>query len=460
VRLPIASLALLLSALALDALAAAPEPLPGDAPVSGAALLRTWAPPVYPPDALKERTGGIAVIRMVVDEKGNVASARVLDASDPRLGEAALAAVRKWVFSPALDEGRPVAMSMDAPVEFSPDEAASARKPGFLPPADQTPQPSQRTPGKANESYSADYPDALLDRDVSGIVRFSCTIAPDGRAVAVKVIVASHSDFVIPALRSLDRWTFTPAMQGDLPIQSDVDGEISFESTVRDFGKVLAANHITAPDGSPPSDSPEVRVYADPVWPFEALIKGDGGSADVTYTVGGEGQPTDVEVKAATSPEYGEALAAAIEACYYARAMSAGHPVTTRLMQHADFTAIAPGAGDDSDPVVRLVAAVRAKQVGGTQGLDEKLTPIYRVPPAYPGALRKAGSPTGGAVIEFIIDREGRARLPQIISATNEKFGWAAATAVSRWVFKAPLRKGQPVDVRVRIPFSFKAPAG
>src|SRR5260221_92779 len=78
--------------------------------VNGAALLRIWAPPAYPPDAVKERMGGEASIRMVVDEKGIVTLARVLDATDPRLGEAALAAARKWVFSPALDSGKPVAI--------------------------------------------------------------------------------------------------------------------------------------------------------------------------------------------------------------------------------------------------------------------------------------------------------------------------------------------------------------
>ena len=51
----------------------------------GTALLRTWAPPDYPPEALRENVGGMAMIRMVVDEKGSVASARILDSSDPRL---------------------------------------------------------------------------------------------------------------------------------------------------------------------------------------------------------------------------------------------------------------------------------------------------------------------------------------------------------------------------------------
>jgi|HubBroStandDraft_1064217.scaffolds.fasta_scaffold87619_2 TonB family protein len=453
-RLPIPCLLFL--ALAQGAFAAGPTPTPTDIPLNGNALLRAWVPPVYPPDALKQRVGGMAVIRMVVDEKGTVASAHVLDASDPRLGEAALAAARKWVFSPALDEGRPVAISMDAPVDFSPDTAA--RKPGFLPPADQTPQPSPKTPAKPNETYSADYPGSLLDRNLSGLVRFRCTIAPDGRALAVRVLLATHPDFVAPALRSLDRWTFTPGMQGDLPDQSDVEGDITFDATAKGPGDVLAANHITAPDGTPPATAPELRVAADPVWPYELVLKGEGGSADVTYTISGNGQPSDVQVQSATKPEYGKALVAAVEASYFVEAMDSGHAVAVALKQHAEFTAIPPDAKDDADPLARVLSAVRSNQVSSSQGLDEKLTPIYRVAPAYPGALRKAGRPAGGAVIDFVIDREGRARLPQIISATSEEFGWAAATAVAQWVFRPPLRGGQPVDVKVRIPFAFKSP--
>jgi TonB family protein len=138
--------------------------------------------------------------------------------------------------------------------------------------------------------------------------------------------------------------------------------------------------------------------------------------------------------------------------------MDGGRAVAVPLMQRADFTAIPPDAKDDSDPLVRLLVAIRAKQVGGSKGLDERLTPVYRVPPTYPGSLRKSGAPAGKAEISFIIDRDGRARLPHIVSATDPAFGWAAATAVAQWVFKAPVRNGQHVDVTARIPFDFKAP--
>ncbi len=432
--------------------------MPKDAPVYGPALLRTWVPPEYPPDALKERVGGIAVIRLIVGPDGAVTKARVLDASDDRLGAAALAAAQKWLFSPALDDGHPVAMSMDAPVEFSPDKPPGAKKPGFLPPPDQTPQPSAKVPAAPSEKYGADYPDSLLQRKLSGLVRFTCTVDPDGRAVAVRVIGATHPDFVIPALESLDRWKFTPGMQGDLPDTSDVEGDITFDANVSGPAEVLAANHMTAPDGSPPSAQPEPRVVADPVWPYELLMAGEGGSATVTYTVGDDGLPQDVQVQSATKPEFGAAMVAAVEASFFVRAMDGGRAVAVPLMQRADFTAIPPDAKDDSDPLVRLLVAIRAKQIGGSKGLDERLTPVYRVPPTYPGSLRKSGAPAGKAEISFIIDRDGRARLPHIVSATDPAFGWAAATAVAQWVFKAPVRNGQHVDVTARIPFDFKAP--
>jgi hypothetical protein len=48
--------------------------------------------------------------------------------------------------------------------------------------------------------------------------------------------------------------------------------------------------------------------------------------------------------------------------------------------------------------------------------------------------------------------------LPRIVSASAPEFGWAAATSVSQWLFKAPRRKGKPVDVKVAMPVSFDVP--
>ncbi len=248
-------------------------------------------------------------------------------------------------------------------------------------------------------------------------------------------------------------------MQGDLPIEADIVGEIKFDSGERSAAEVLGANLITAQDGTSPPVPTRPLFVADPVTPYGPLIKGEAGSASVNFTVDTDGHTRDIAVQTATSPDYGHALAAAIEATIFSEPMDGQNPATLALRQHAEFPAVPSDAKDDADPIARLVAAIRAKQIGGSQGLDEALTPLYRKAPVYPDSLAKKGNPPGRAEIEFLIDRDGRARLPNIVSATDEAFGWSAATAVSQWVFKAPHRKGAPTDVRVRIPFEFKAPA-
>jgi TonB family protein len=137
------------------------------------------------------------------------------------------------------------------------------------------------------------------------------------------------------------------------------------------------------------------------------------------------------------------------------------HVVTVTLAKHEEFKAVpidGVAAGEATDPVERIVQKLRRGEIGGAKGLDEKLTPLYRLRPEYPQSLKAAGGPKGAAEIEFVIDREGRVRLPRIVSATLEEFGWAAATAVTQWVFKAPRRGGEPADVKVRVPFEFAAP--
>ena len=64
----------------------------------------------------------------------------------------------------------------------------------------------------------------------------------------------------------------------------------------------------------------------------------------------------------------------------------------------------------------------------------------------------------GQAEIEFIIDNTGHAQLPRIVTSTRDDFGWAAATAVSRWQFTAPTMNSQPVDVLVTVPIEFSPP--
>jgi protein TonB len=77
-------------------------------------------PPRYPAIARDRGWEGRVVIRCAVDATGEVTEARVEESSGREvLDEAALAAVRRWRFEPALEEGTPVASEVSIPIRFA-----------------------------------------------------------------------------------------------------------------------------------------------------------------------------------------------------------------------------------------------------------------------------------------------------------------------------------------------------
>jgi TonB family protein len=453
-----------LLALALGAFAQLPAASPAPANTANAvdapAFVREWTPAKYPPEALREKIRGRATVRIIVDAHGGVTEARVLSAGDPRFGEAALTAVRTWKFSPATESQKPVAMSMDVPFEFEPAQG-DVKKPGLLPAMHLLPKPSPNTGADVKSAWIDDYPESLRSRKLRGRVIFEGDVTAEGRASAVRVLAATHADFVKEALAASPKWEFTPAMQGDLPVRGQVRGEVSIELPRTGEAAILLANNITAPDGSVPEQTPLLEISADPVWPHGHLLRGEPGSASAEFTVALDGSVTEVKLREATAPEFGRALVAALEVWRFEAARgSRSSPVA--LLKKASFAPLPADATEAAraDPLGRLVILARRDSLRGGADLDERLTPLYRAAPIYPAALRAADKPSGEVTIEFVIDRDGRARMPRIVAASREEFGWAAATAVGQWLFRPPLRGGAPTEVKVQIPFNFTPPNG
>ncbi len=443
------------SLVAFSALRGAEVPSPSGANAPASALpdsepsIKSWAAPGFPPSLPPTVRTGSAVARIIVDDKGAITAARVLKASDPAFGDAAVAAVKQWRFSPGVDHGKYATMCLDVPFEFdrAKDSKAGALPMGSLQMAPQTKPALQDAP-------LGDFPASLTGRGLSGQVIFGCVVNADGSASDLRVLQTSHPDFVLPAIESSRNWKFVPAKQGDLTVPAVLRGEVFYvdvQPPARD--QVLAANGITAPDGSQPQASPQLLTMTDPIWPIDALLAGKSGSANVEFTVTGNGSLRDIHVRDASDPAFGAAVVAAVSTWTFEPAMVHGMGTDVTLVKHADFKAVGTDpAAASTDALTRLVNLARAHAIGGGRGLDERLTPIYRIAPVTPEGL---DGQKGEAKIEFVIDRDGRARLPRIISATNDAFGWAAATAVSQWIFKAPKRGGQPTEVKVQIPIAF-----
>ncbi|PYT09492.1 MAG: hypothetical protein DMF49_01990 [Acidobacteria bacterium] len=74
--------------------------------------------PEYPEMARKARVEGKVIIEAVIDTDGNVVDVKVLR-SIPLLDKAAIEAVKRWKYRPAMQHGRPVKVYFTVVVEFN-----------------------------------------------------------------------------------------------------------------------------------------------------------------------------------------------------------------------------------------------------------------------------------------------------------------------------------------------------
>lgn len=79
--------------------------------------------PEYPATALRAREEGTVLVRAEIDAQGNPTNVGIAKRSGSRdLDRAAMNAVRKWKFEPAMKDGKAVASTVQVPVDFTLDE--------------------------------------------------------------------------------------------------------------------------------------------------------------------------------------------------------------------------------------------------------------------------------------------------------------------------------------------------
>lgn len=115
-------------------------------------------------------------------------------------------------------------------------------------------------------------------------------------------------------------------------------------------------------------------------------------------------------------------------------------------------------ASDDAPSVRRnLIPVSRQVQFLDDPGLgafDVPPRPIQISPGRYPEALQGSGA-NGQAIIEFIVETNGRVSQVQYSSATDMLFAEEAVRAAGEWMFHPAQAAGLPVRTRMRMPVMF-----
>jgi len=75
-------------------------------------------PAKYPPAAKKDNVEGTVWLKTLVDEEGRVAKVEIQKSEAEVLNQAAVDAVKQWLFKPAIMKGKPVAVWVSIPFRF------------------------------------------------------------------------------------------------------------------------------------------------------------------------------------------------------------------------------------------------------------------------------------------------------------------------------------------------------
>lgn len=426
----------------------------------GAQLLK-WEHPQYPPEPGAEWVQQAVRVAFEIDPEGRVVDPRVLGGAE-KFQAAALAAVARWTFRPETVDGQPATVTKEVRITFTPQGTPkkSSRDEFWSPYQIEAPELSP--PGEP-ANPEAIYPARLMPRRLSGEVELELSINKEGRVDGLKVLRATHPEFLSGALETVAGWQMRPARRGKVPQPSRKGAVLTFYP-VDEEGRLTRAgwlerNGITLqqPAGAPATErfdpTPGAVVMVDPVYPHTHALAGTRGAARVNFSVNRRGRVEAVTIEEASAPEFGEALAAAIAAWQFQPLQRGGETIS------ADFGMLWRFEAPPADSVERrlLESLGTEAQPVSARSLDRPLYPLFIRQPVYPAARLEAQE-AGRAEIEVTIDRAGRVRLPHIRGASDPAFGWAAATAVSQWLFETPLKDGKPVDVRVVIPVEFKVP--
>jgi TonB family protein len=288
------------------------------------------------------------------------------------------------------------------------------------------------------KQQTPEYPYSLRLTGNRGEVLVDFIIDPQGDVVKADVFQSSHPDFEAPAVEAVLKWKFKPGIKDGHPVFVHMRVPIVFELTTPTGG----VEPWSIP-GRPSRDLPERFQYdvapkpiltSAPVYPYDLLVSRLKGTAKVTFAIDPQGFPHIVKLVSASSPEFGAATSAMIEAWRFEPATKEGKPCWALLGREENFGGWSGGdfpTNESADRLLRLLKKDPAKIVTNYHSLDSPIKGRFTPSPVIPESVQTANV-QAEAMIDFIVDHAGHAQLPQIISSTNPDFGWAAATAVGR----------------------------
>ena len=229
---------------------------------------------------------------------------------------------------------------------------------------------------------------------------------------------------------------------------------------------LAALSTIPAGAANPPSNAADplnvpcvIHQTVAPVFPVGLLADGVvHGKVQLLLEIDPLGHLSDSLVTGYTHRKFADEALRAVKQWRFEPGIAEGRPVIsiiaftfdfetkgTVLVAHYGATSRAPIPANDDFEYRPL----------GVSTLDHPPGPVNLPGPVYPKEWREQGR-SGTVVIDFFIDETGQARLPTILSHTDDYLAASAIAAVKQWRFEPPTHHGQPVLARAQQTFDFQ----
>lgn len=223
-----------------------PTPQPSAIPDSTNLKLISSMPSAYPPEAAQKGLRGEVVLKVLVNERGEVERADVVS-GDAVFVPAAMTAIRTWRFEPFFKHGQAVKVITPVTFKFAP---SADSKPPQQPSAantsgaiggmisstpvlgsDGVPQRVRVSQGVAQglmiHRVQPSYPPDARRARIQGTVVLFAVIGKDGTVQELK-LVSGHPMLVDETMRVVKQWRYKPYMLNGVPVEVETQITVSF----------------------------------------------------------------------------------------------------------------------------------------------------------------------------------------------------------------------------------------
>ena len=190
--------------------------------VDKAPALVSQLKPVYPEKAKMQDIQGKVFLKLLIDEKGNVAKAKVEKGVNALLDKSALTAAKKAKFSPAMQKGKAVKVWVVLPISYKLD-VDKKNELKTVPPTMDKQTSGDREPGPDEKieveklpdliyAGKPDYPEEAKKNGVEGKVFVKLLVDKEGNAKKAVVIKSDNEVFNKSSVDAAMKSKFTPAL--------------------------------------------------------------------------------------------------------------------------------------------------------------------------------------------------------------------------------------------------------